>query len=223
MAFKVVIAEDHELTRLGLVHALQKNNLIEIVGEAINGEEAITLVSTLRPDVILMDIGMPVMDGITATQKIKEKNRDVKVVILTSHKEEKEVLASLAAGADAYCSKEISAERLGQVLEMVIDGVIWLDPTIASVVMNALIKKTPESTPYGSLKTRQRYNTDLTERELEVLSYIVDGKANKEIAESMNLSVYTVKAHVCSIIQKLSVDDRTQAAVKALKTGLIES
>lgn len=222
MSITVVIAEDHELTRLGLVHALQKSGVITVTGEAENGEEAVNLALSQTPGVVLMDLGMPVMDGIAATQKIKETNPAIKVAILSSHKEEQEVLASLAAGADAYCSKDIKAERLVQVLEMVADGVIWIDPSIAAIVMQVLTHKTDTSPPLGdTLRARQNVPTELSDRELEVLEHIVNGKANKEIAEAMNLSIYTVKAHVCSIIQKMSVDDRTQAAVKALQTGLI--
>lgn len=218
---KVLIVEDHELARYGLTLALEDKGTFEIVGEAENGDQAIRLAMAHKPDIILMDIGMPVMDGITATQRIKEHLPGTKVVMLTSRKENEEVYASLAAGADAYCMKDIKIDRLCQVLEMVMDGAIWLDPAIARLVMQTI----PGSTSYEASKpitSRKQYNTELTEREQEVLKLIVAGKSNKEIAGILSITTHTAKAHVCNIIQKLAVDDRTQVAVKALRDGLIE-
>lgn len=218
----VLIVEDHELTRGGLVFAFKGEPGLKIVGEAENGEEGLRLVNLNHPDIVLMDINMPVMDGIEATRRIKEKYPDIKVVILTSHNNHEEVLASLAAGADAYCLKDIRTERLVQVLEMVMEGAIWLDPAIARHIVDSL--NAPAAlTPDGpSTQTRKRYNTELSERELQVLNLLAHGKGNKEIARKLAISIHTVKAHVSTIIQKLAVDDRTQAAVKALKEGLIE-
>ncbi len=219
---KLLIAEDHELTRIGLSHTLQRQEGFDIVGEVENGRDVLDTLKTVTPDIILMDIGMPVLDGIQTTQQIKQLYPGIKVMMLTSHKEEEEVLASFAAGADAYCSKDTKVERLIQAVEMVVEGVVWLDPAIASIVMNTLNNR-PANTEEESAgrRPRQRYSNDLTEREMDVLRNIVEGKSNKEIAVVMNLSIYTVKAHVCNIIQKLAVDDRTQAAVKALKTGML--
>lgn len=215
---RVIVAEDHELARNGLIYSLQKKGQVEVVGAAENGELAVELVKKHTPDIVLMDIGMPILDGISATQRIKQQYPEVKVIILTSLKEGDLVYASLAARADAYCMKDIKTERLLQVLEMVRDGAIWLDPAIARMVMSAL----PITLPQKSSISRERYNVELTEREREVLSFIVDGLSNKEIAEALSVTVNTVKAHVGNIIQKLAVDDRTQAAVKALRDGLIQ-
>jgi DNA-binding NarL/FixJ family response regulator len=148
---------------------------------------------------------------------------------LTSNHKHEEVLASLSSGADAYCMKEIKIERLYQVLHMVMDGAIWLDPTIARMVMQTLPSGStnvalPSSVAQDAEKPAQakiRYNTDLTEREREVLKLIVAGKSNKEIASMLEFSTHTAKAHVGNIIQKLAVDDRTQVAVKALRDGLV--
>jgi DNA-binding NarL/FixJ family response regulator len=218
---RILIAEDHELSRVGLSFSLQKKAALQVVAEADNGLKAVTLAKTEHPDVVLMDIGMPVLDGIEATQQIKRQFPQIKVIMLTSHLEGEEVYASLAAGADAYCSKEISVERLIQVIQMVADGAFWLDPAIASLVVKAL--------PLGfSGRTRVshpgkgRYAVELTDREREVLELIVEGKSNKEIAEALQITIHTVKAHVCNIIQKLAVDDRTQAAIKALRQGILE-
>jgi DNA-binding NarL/FixJ family response regulator len=216
---KVLIVEDHELARNGLVFSFNKKSSFQIVGEAENGEQAIRICEEHQPDVVLMDIGMPVMDGIEATHHIKRHWPNIKVMMLTSHQDGEEIYASLAAGADAYCLKDIKIERLMQIMEMVDEGALWLDPSIAKMVMNSLVVGMPEKTK--SYQNRQRYNADLTDRELEVLQLIVSGKSNKEIADELKITVHTVKAHVGSIIQKLAVDDRTQAAVKALRDGIV--
>lgn len=227
---RLLIVEDHELARFGLSMALAERPDVTVVGEAQNGEEGVQLTLTEKPDIVLMDIGMPVMDGITATQQIKAKLPDVKVVILTSISNAEEVLASLAAGADAYCMKDIKIDRLHQVLEMVLDGALWLDPAIARLVVRSLPATSGAESGVGSggavsgepgSSPRKRYNTELTEREQEVLHLIVEGKSNKEIALALKVSSHTAKAHVANIIQKLAVDDRTQVAVKALKGGLV--
>ncbi|WP_303673750.1 response regulator [Vampirovibrio chlorellavorus] len=229
---QVLIVEDHELARFGLSMALAEKEGLEIVGEAENGQQGVDLALDKKPDLILMDIGMPVMDGITATLKIKEALPEIKVLMLTSIQNHEEVLASMAAGADAYCMKDIKMDRLYQVIQMVLDGAIWLDPAIARMVMQTLpvgMAVAMEPSAEAGLEAgdgkkaqgRVRYNAELTERELEVLKCIVDGKSNKEIALSLQVSAHTAKAHVASIIQKLSVDDRTQVAVKALREGLV--
>lgn len=213
---RILIVEDYELSRNGLQFGFKKDSRFQIVGEAENGEEALALVKTLDPDIILMDIAMPVMDGIEATQLIKTDYPDAKVIMLTSRQENDEVYASLAAGADAYCMKDISTERLMQVIDMVADGAFWLDPSIAKLIMNSVRLKLPHTIK------RQRYRVELTDREKEVLELLVDGKNNKEISETLQVSIHTAKAHVSSIMQKLAVDDRTEAAVKALREGIIK-
>jgi DNA-binding NarL/FixJ family response regulator len=218
---KILIAEDHELSRNGIIVGLKKKSQMVVVGEAENGEEAVRLAFEHHPDIVLMDIGMPVMDGIEATQQIKKQFPKMKIIMLTSHQDGEEVYASLAAGADAYCMKDIKIDRLIQVLEMVADGAVWFDPAIAELVMKALPVKLPEKSKTSQV-SRHRYNADLTDRELEVLELLVNGKSNKEIAEILAITIHTVKAHVCNIIQKLAVDDRTQAAVKAIRDGLVK-
>jgi DNA-binding NarL/FixJ family response regulator len=229
---RILIVEDHELARFGLSMALAERADVTVVGEAQNGEEGVRLALAEQPDIVLMDIGMPVMDGITATQQIKAQLPQAKVVILTSISNSEEVMASLAAGADAYCMKDIKIDRLRQVLEMVMDGALWLDPAIARLVVQSLpnnptASAQPASTVPETMHQeptahpKRRYNTELTEREHEVLQLIVEGKSNKEIAVALKVSSHTAKAHVANIIQKLAVDDRTQVAVKALKGGLV--
>jgi DNA-binding NarL/FixJ family response regulator len=169
-----------------------------------------------------MDINMPILDGIEATRQIKAKLPQIKVIMLTSHDAGDEVYASLAAGADAYCLKDIKLERLIQVIEMVNEGALWLDPAIAQMVVKALPLNLPERLKTPSSSNRNHYNLELTERESEVLGKIVEGKSNKEIADALFITIHTVKAHVANIISKLAVDDRTQAAVKALRDGLVK-
>lgn len=216
---KLIMVEDHKLLRVGLKAIFDEYPTLEVIGEAEDGQTAVDLAKELNPDVVLMDIGLPVMDGIEATRRIKENNPDIKVIILTSHSDENEVMQSLTAGASAYCMKDIKTEYLIMVIQSVNEGAIWLDPAIAKIVM----AKNP-----GLLNGRHLSRADfkaehanLTEREYEVLKLVVEGKSNNEIAQDLNISEHTAKAHVCNIIQKLVVDDRTQAAVKAIKEGIV--
>ena len=162
-----------------------------------------------------MDLGLPNINGIEATKKIRSKNKDVKIIILTSHNDEKEVLESLKAGANAYCSKEINPSRLVQVVQSVLDGASWFDPSIAHVVLRAA---TNTNMPIGD-SAKNDYN--LTSRETQILRLITQGYSNNEIAKELFVSINTTKAHVASILQKLEVDDRLQAALKALKNKIV--
>lgn len=219
---RVLIAEDHELTRIGLSHSLQKCAFIEVVGDAEDGQEAIIKTKTLKPDIILMDLGMPVLDGVQATQQIKTILPETKIIILTSHKQQNEVLAALTSGANAYCLKDIKPERLIQVLEFVMDGVLWIDPSIADILVNIVSQNKIEENNVSRYSEEKNIEYRMTPRELEVLAYLAEGISNKDIAEGMNISIYTVKRHISGIIEKLAVSDRTQAAVKALKIGLVK-
>lgn len=220
---RLVMVEDHELSRFGLVTAMSGHDSLQVVGEADNGKDGIDIILKSKPDIVLMDIGLPDTDGITATKTIKEALPDTKVIMLTSMNHQEEVLAALTAGADAYCLKDIKLDRLYQVIEMVCDGAIWLDPSIARLAMHTLLDR-PEDTKkevLPSVSSPKRYNAELTEREYEVLQLIVDGKSNKEIAVALNVTAHTAKAHVANILQKFAVTDRTQVAVKALQEGLL--
>lgn len=214
---KVLIVDDHEFTRTGLKYSLEEHPHIQIVGEACNGQEALILNKNSQPDIVLMDIGMPVMNGIFATQQIKADYPDTKIIVLTSRQLSEEIYASLAAGADAYCIKDITTDKLLYVMETVSDGAIWLDPAIARVVTSAL----PQISPEKCIPKRQAYNVELTDREREVLNCIAQGKSNKDIADTLHLSIHTVKTYVSSLIYKLAVDDRTQVALKAIQDGLV--
>lgn len=216
---KVLIVEDHKLMRVGLKSLFEGYPEIVIVAEAQSGKEAIEKTRAYKPDVVLMDIGLPDMNGIDATKKILEQFDNIKVIMLTSHISEQEVLDSLAAGANAYVMKDINTEVLMMVIKTVKEGAIWLDPKVATIIRDKNAGIIPQR--QMSRATFKAQHSNLTEREYEVLRLVVDGMSNHEIAEALTISEHTAKAHVCNIIQKMVVDDRTQAAVKALKEGLV--
>lgn len=214
----ILIVEDHDLTRKGIIYGLNKSDHFKVIGEAIDGKEAIDQFKKLKPDLILMDIALPVINGIDATKAIKEIDPEIKVIMLTSYKDKDKVFASFSAGACGYCMKDIKIPGLIKIIEAVTEGGIWLDPQIASHIMQLLpflSKETPTKHHENAVKI------DLTNREKEILQLISNGLNNKDIAEELSLSIYTVKNHVSNIINKLAVDDRTQAAIIALKEGLI--
>ncbi|GEA26972.1 transcriptional regulatory protein LiaR [Microcystis aeruginosa NIES-4325] len=209
---RILIVEDDPLMQLGLEQALGEQPDFEIVGQASDGLAGVQLALSLRPDLVVMDIGLPRLDGIAATKQIKEGLANVHVVMLTSHTLQQEVIAALASGADAYCIKGASLDRLLAAIEAAKDGATYLDPQIARLVMDNL--KAPAVQPNPNLAL-------LSEREMDVLKLIVEGKSNAEIAEQLYLSTNTIKTHVRGIMNKLAVDDRVQAAVIALRSGIV--
>lgn len=217
----IILVEDHILTRFGLKTAFEEAEGLKIIGEAETGEDGIAMALRLKPDIVLMDLGLPGINGIEATQKIKARDENIKIIILTSHNNEEEVWASLSAGANAYCLKDIEPDRLINVVESVYDGAAWLDPAIANIVLRNISTRPIKKLSPATSSEAQNDKIQLTERELEVLKLLVDGNSNAEIAKKLVVSIHTAKAHVCNILQKLSVDDRTQAAIKALKDGLV--
>lgn len=210
--YKVLIVEDHALIRFGLKTAFESKNFIDEIYEAASAEEAIELVKNNEVDAVIMDLGLPNMNGIDATREIKNINKEIKVIILTSHSSEQEVLDSIKAGASAYCSKDINPDRLADTISSVIEGAVWFDPKISDVVLKALSENKQKQT----LNIDDNYN--LTDREKEVLEYICEGLNNGEISKMLDVSINTIKVHVSSIIQKLGVEDRTQVVVKAFKS-----
>ncbi len=211
----ILIVEDHELTRFGLKTTFEGVDYIDEIFEADSAESAIEIFNNNHIDVIIMDLGLPKMNGIDATKQIRQSNKDVKVIMLTSHNDEKEVLNSLKAGANAYCSKEINPQRLVQVVQSVADGAAWFDPSIAHIVLKA-------SANFSGSDTNNNYKDyDLTAREAQILKLMTEGYSNMEIAQILVISINTTKAHVANILQKLEVDDRLQAALKALKNKIV--
>ena len=215
MKQNILIVEDHELTRFGLKTAFEGVDFVETIYEAESAEVAIDIFNKHHIDIVIMDLGLPNMNGIEATRTIRSTNKDAKIIILTSHNEEKEVLNSLKAGANAYCSKEINLQRLIQVVQSVADGAAWFDPSIAHIVLKATTNS-PELDVENNAK-----DYDLTARETQILKLMTEGYSNMEIAQILVISINTTKAHVANILQKLEVDDRLQAALKALKYKIV--
>ncbi len=234
---RVALIEDHDLTRVGIRTALQQRQEIEVVGEAANASEGLKLLEATHPDIAIVDIGLPDKDGIELTRQIKAapENGEVpqtKVLILTLRDNKEAVMAAFAAGADSYCMKDISFDNLLEALRVTHSGNAWIDPAIARIVLQQA-QQTPEGGEAGlDTKTVSINAADaeydqmiaaypLTERELEVLQLIVEGCSNAIIAEKLYITVGTVKTHVRNILNKLCADDRTQAAVRALRSGLV--
>ena len=217
MTINILLVEDQKLIRVGLISLFEGD--IKITTEAQNGKEAIEKYRLEKPDVVLMDIGLPDMSGIEATKKILEIDSKAKVVILTAHLSEQEVIDALHAGACAYAMKDISTDILQMVIKTVHEGAMWLDPQVVPVLREKNCGVIPPRQMSRAMFKEKHAN--LTQREYEVLKLVVDGLSNNEIAKQLTISEHTAKAHVCNIIQKLVVDDRTQVAVKALKEGLV--
>lgn len=217
MTINILLVEDQKLIRVGLISLFEGD--LKITSEAQNAKEAVEKYRTEKPDIVLMDIGLPDISGIEATKKILELDSKAKVIILTSHLSEQEVLDSLHAGACAYAMKDIGTEILQMVIKTVYEGAMWLDPQVVPVLREKNCGVIPPRQMSRAMFKEQHAN--LTQREYEVLKLVVDGLSNNEIAQELTISEHTAKAHVCNIIQKLVVDDRTQAAVKALKEGLV--
>jgi len=219
MTINIILAEDQKLMRIGIKSIFKDYPELEIIGEAENGKEAVEKTRLLKPDIVLMDIGLPDISGIEATKRILDNNDNVKIIMLTSHISEKEVMDSLLAGANAYIMNDINTDFLKTIIKTIKQGAMWIDPLAVPYIKeknNGIIP--PRQLSRASFKEK---HANLTQREYEVLKLVVDGMTNQEIAKALTISEHTAKAHVCNIIQKLVVDDRTQAAVKAIKEGLI--
>jgi two-component system, NarL family, response regulator LiaR len=242
----VVLIEDHDLSRIGLCAALKQYEDIDMVGSAANGNDGLSKTKIHQPDVVLVDIGLPDIDGIEVAQKLKEYQTEnpnfiTKILMLTMHDSEDSVMAAFAAGADSYSLKDVSMDSLVQAIRSTYEGNVWLDPAIARIVLKQAQSTTvapsqangsrPQSTPEKETQAisavaeeyQQLIETyPLTDRELEVLELIVAGCSNAEISEKLYITIGTVKTHVCHILNKLCADDRTQAAVRALRAGLVK-
>ncbi len=214
ISLRVLIVEDDPLIQLGLEQSLSQQPHITVVGIAEDGYIGVKMAQELIPDIIVMDIGLPRLDGISATQRIKASLPNIHIVMLSSHTDDNEIIAALSSGADAYCVKGTSTDSLLAAFAAAKEGATYLDPQIARKVMDHL--KPPTQSAIASQIT-----SHLSQRELEVLKLIVEGKSNPEIAKVLYLSPNTIKTHVRGIMNKLSVDDRVQAAVVALRSGLV--
>jgi two-component system, NarL family, response regulator LiaR len=208
-AVRVLICDDHAVVREGLRSFLGMLPGIELAGEAATGAEALEQAARLRPHVVLMDLVMPGMDGVEATRRLHAELPEVKVIVLTSFADDDKLFPALRAGAAAYLLKDVSPQELAEAIRAAARGEVRLGPGVAQRLVNGIAggaQRQPEA--------------DLTERELEVLGRIAHGRSNKEIGSDLGISEKTVKSHVGSILDKLSLADRTQAALYAVKRGL---
>jgi NarL family two-component system response regulator LiaR len=209
MPVRVLIADDHAVVRQGLRMFLGLDTELEIVGEASTGVQALNLAHDLRPDVVLMDLLMPEMDGIEATGRIRRELPDVEVIALTSVLEDSSVVGAIRAGAIGYLLKNTEADELVRAIKAAADGQVQLSPQAAARLMREV--RAPDSPE------------ELTEREIDVLRLLALGLSNKEIARDLSIGEKTVKTHVSSILGKLNVSSRTQAALYAVRIGLVDS
>ena len=211
-AVTVVIVDDHQVVRKGLRAYLDAVPHIDVVGEAESGEAAVRLADEYVPDVVLMDLLMPGMDGVEATRQIRKISPRTQVVVLTSYHQDEHIFPALQAGAISYVLKDIKMDALATVIRQSAQGEATLHPRVAARVIQEL---------HGPRKGELNLYTELTERELEILKVIADGKSNQEIAGQLVISQNTVKGHVSNILSKLHLADRTQAAVYAWKEGIV--
>ncbi|MDT2820820.1 response regulator transcription factor [Enterococcus devriesei] len=208
---RVLLVDDHEMVRLGVSSYLSIQNDIEVVGEAENGEEGYEKALALRPDVILMDLVMEVMDGIESTKKILKDWSEAKILIVTSFIDDEKVYPAIEAGASGYLLKTSTAHEIANAIRATFKGERVLEPEVTTKMMEQL-----------SNRNRHVLHEELTNREQEILLLIAQGMSNQEIADELFITLKTVKTHVSNILAKLEVEDRTQAAIYAFKHGLIK-
>jgi two-component system response regulator DegU len=226
MKTKIVIIDDHQLFREGVKRILDFEPSFEVVAEGDDGEEALAIVEAHKPDVVIMDINMPKVNGVEATKQLIEANADTKVIILSIHDDENYVTHALKTGARGYLLKEMDADTLIEAVKVVADGGSYLHPKVTHNLVNEfrrLATSSGQATPTQALQPEIRRPLHiLTRRECEVLQMLADGKSNRGIGEALFISEKTVKNHVSNILQKMSVNDRTQAVVVAIKNGWVE-
>lgn len=219
---RVLIVDDHPLFRAGLHRVLELESDLEIVGEAANGQEALDKARALKPDVILMDVNLPNLNGLQVTRELTSARQDVAVIILTAYHDDEQMLHAMRAGSSAYFPKDVDPKELIRAIHQVHEGKYVLNdavlakPQVASWLINQFTQMPIATTDDAELAFQP-----LSAREMEILTYITHGKSNKEIARKLGISCQTVKNHMTSILRKLAVNDRTQAAVYALKRGWI--
>ncbi len=208
----IFIVDDHEVVRNGIRSYLEKISDFHVVGEAASGEEALTIIGELIPDIVLLDLIMPGLDGIETTRRIRQISPRTKVVVLTSYHEDVHIFPALKAGAISYILKDMKMEKLVEALHRAMQGEVTLHPRVASRVLQNIRGENTEDQPLF---------TELTDRETDVLKLIANGLTNSQIAEKLVISENTVKGHVSNILSKLHLADRTQAAVYAWEQGIV--
>ena len=214
---RVMIADDHQVVREGLSAILNAKEDIEVIAEAKDGIEAIEKAKALKPDIILMDISMPRMNGVEATRRIKLQQPQIGIVVLTMYQDEEYIFDLVKAGATGYMLKNSDSSEIVKAIRSTHQGESMIQPSVASKILNEFSHLSDRRTVKSP-----RPAQELTKREIEIIRRIADGKTNKEVGNILNISEKTVKNHVRNIFQKLGVDDRTQAAIYAIKKGLIQ-
>jgi DNA-binding NarL/FixJ family response regulator len=219
---RVMIVDDHPLFRAGLHRVLELEPDLEIVGEATNGQEALDKARKLKPQVILMDVNLPNLNGLQVTRELTASNEDIAVIILTAYHDDEQMLHAIRAGGSAYFPKDVDPKELIRAIHQVREGKYVLNDAVLAKpqVANWLIHQFTQ-TPLAATDDAELVFHPLSAREMEILTHITHGKSNKEIARQLGISCQTVKNHMTSILRKLAVNDRTQAAVYALKRGWI--
>ena len=212
MSIKVMLADDHVLMREGIRQLLEFDGTISVIAEAYNGVECMEQLLSVHPDILLLDINMPVMNGIEVLQEIKKKNISVKVLVLTVHNEVEYLLKAVDIGVDGYIMKDAESAELKNAINCIMQGETYIQPSLVPALNSRLVSRDIDKEKINSL----------TKRELEVLIEVANGLFNKEIATSLNISERTVKNHISNIFKKIDVSDRTQAAVFAIKNNLIK-
>lgn len=228
---KIVIADDHQLFREGIKRIINMEKDLKVVGECGDGIQVIEMCNTLQPDVVLMDINMPVENGVASTERLKQIFPEIKVVILSIHDDETYVFETLRKGASGYLLKDMEAESLVNAIRSVVAGHAYIHPKVTGKLINQLRKLTyldprgviggDSSKPGLTVMLNQHPDNPLTRREAEVLKLMAEGKSNKAIGEELFISEKTVKNHVSSILQKMEVNDRTQAVINSIKNGWV--
>ncbi|WEK53911.1 MAG: response regulator transcription factor [Candidatus Cohnella colombiensis] len=228
---KVLLADDHQLFREGLKRILNMESDLEVVGECGDGIQVLEFCNHIKPDVILLDINMPVENGVVATERLRDIFPDIKVIILSIHDDESYVFETLRKGASGYLLKDMEVETLINAIRTVVEGHAYIHPKVTGKLINQLRRMTyldEIGADSGAAASRElvtkiapRANNPLTRREAEVLRLMAEGKSNKSIGEGLFISEKTVKNHVSSILQKMEVDDRTQAVITAIKYGWV--
>ena len=217
MKSNVLIVEDHGLTLFALKTSLSTKEYIEEIFEADCASAAYDIIKSNKVDLVIMDIGLPDIDGIQASEEIKKLNENVKIIILTSHTDKEEVTKCLKIGVRAYCTKDIKPDKLNEVIKDVLSGSMYFDSSISKYVLEVNSKE--EEIKKHELSVKDCYN--LTQQEKRVLILLASGNNNLQIAKKLKISINTTKVHVCSILQKMNVEDRPQAAIKAIRENLI--
>lgn len=216
---RLMLIDDHKLFRCGIKSLFDNSNGVTVIAEASNGKEGISKIIAQNPDVVLLDLELGDINGLDLIEKVMAQKPNVKFVVLTSHINEHVINKAMKMGIYGYILKDINSEFLDMIVKSVSNGAMWIDKKVVQI----LRELNPNVIPNMQVSRMNFKSThaNLTAREYEVLKLVVDGKSNQQIANELNISEHTSKAHVCNIIQKLVVDDRTQAAVKAIREGIV--